>query len=153
MINNHLSETEVQQFIFERDACGMEIIEHVSKCEMCRIKASNYKIIGDNLKLVEKASFNFDLAQTVVDQIISERSSQKHSINLFFAFLFGLIAVCIVGAAGYFIINAFQADKILSGFSNHFWFLTGFTIVIITSTYLTEIFSRHRKIMRMINTP
>jgi len=152
MINNHLSESEIQQYSFERDTCNNIILEHVSKCEPCRIQASNYKIIDEKLKDVKKEFFNFDLSKMVLKQISADTSSSKLLINLFFSFLFGFMAVIVIGAASYFIIDAISLKEQLANLPNPVIPVMSVCVVVLISVYTSEMFSRHRKLMRLINT-
>ncbi len=152
MTNKHLSETEIQQFCFEQDTLGNSILEHVSKCELCSIKISNYKVIDEKLKNMKKESFNFDLSSMVLEQISADTSSSKFSMNVFFSFLFALMAIFIIGFAGLYVIDILKLQELFIDAFNPFIVVIALCLVIILFNYVGEVFSQHKKLIRLINT-
>jgi len=38
MINKHVNDDEIQQYVLQKADCGIDIIEHIRSCETCKIK-------------------------------------------------------------------------------------------------------------------
>lgn len=151
MINDHLTEKEIQQFIFEKDACSTKTIDHISGCEICRVRASNYKLIGDNLKLVGKPSFNYDLSSMILKQISTGRPRSKFGVNLLLSFLFVFASVLIIGSAGYAIINVLDMNELTAALPGSFTMIAGICGVVLSSFYIADIILHHRKLIKLID--
>ncbi len=64
----HLTDEEIQQYALDRTAC-IKVIEHIDSCEQCKEKAEAYRLLFAGLQQQPQASFNFNLAELVMEQL------------------------------------------------------------------------------------
>jgi hypothetical protein len=89
MKNEHITDNEIQQFLFADSVLDQKIIEHVQSCNDCKLRVDQYKTIFEAVRGLEKPAFDFNLAETVIKSIPIKRP--QYSIGKI------LIAICITG--------------------------------------------------------
>ena len=87
----HLSEEEIQQYLFDASACPSDMIAHMSDCQLCQKRAEEYVALSDQLRNIPVPVLDFDLSNSVMVQI--EASSKKKSA--FYYVMYTLCALCI----------------------------------------------------------
>lgn len=91
MINEHLNDEEIQQYVFQKTECNVDILDHIESCETCKIKAVQYNLLFEGIKQQDKPAFDFDIADLVVEQLPKPR--QKVSNDTSFWYLIILISI------------------------------------------------------------
>ena len=97
MINNHIDDTNIQRYVLQNLNCDIEIIEHIQHCDICKIKAEQYRLLMAGIKQQEKPSFDFNLSELVLAQIVKPKP--KYSLLMIVVYLLvfvGLISFGIV---------------------------------------------------------
>ena len=97
MINNHIDDTNIQKYVLQNLNCDFQIIEHIQHCDICKIKAEQYKILIVGIKQQEKPFFDFNLPELVLAQIVKPKP--KYSLLMIVVYLLvfvGLISFGIV---------------------------------------------------------
>ena len=97
MINNHIDDTNIQRYVLQNLNCDIDMIEHIRHCDICKIKAEQYKILIVGIKHQEKPLFDFNLSELVLSQIVKPKP--KYSLLMIVVYLLvfvGLISFGIV---------------------------------------------------------
>ena len=84
MTNKHLSDDEIQQYVFQKAECGIDIVKHIQHCRTCKTKAEQYSLLFEGIKQQDKPAFDFDLADLVIEQL--PESGYKVSNDKFFCY-------------------------------------------------------------------
>lgn len=65
MKTDHLSESEVQQYVVDRSNCSLEVITHMDICADCKNKAVNYDLLFNVIKGQSVEIIEFDMSLLV----------------------------------------------------------------------------------------
>jgi amino acid transporter len=144
MTNEHLSETEIQEYVLDKTNAPENIIEHVALCESCKIKVENYKILFAGISQQPASSFNFNLSGLVMAQLPQPKT--KVLPERFVIYLLSFIAIAIIGFLGY--VFRKNIENIFAGIS----FL--FMIIIIIASFIIIVFKSieiYKKYQQKIN--
>lgn len=104
MIERHLNDNEIQQYVFQKEAYDSDIAMHIQHCISCKIKAEQYKLFFEGIKQQEKSSFDFNLADLVIAQL-PESSNKVSNEKLFFYFII-FISIIFISIFFYFFRNS-----------------------------------------------
>ena len=80
MISQHLSEEELQMVASSQQVADDARTQHIEICTFCREQLEVYKLIVSAINEHPKAAFNFDLADAVLEQLLT--ASAKKTFNL-----------------------------------------------------------------------
>jgi len=115
MINKHVDDTNIQRYVLQNLNCDIEIIEHIRHCDICKIKAEQYRLLMAGIKQQEKPSFDFNLSELVLAQIVKPKP--KYSLLMIVVYLLvfvGLISFGIVFSQFRIsILNVFAGSSVL----------------------------------------
>ena len=97
MTNKHLNDADIQQYVLQKTNSDLEIIEHIQHCTTCKTKVEQYRLLFDGIKEQEKSTFDFNLAELVMEQLPKRRPKVSNE-NSFFYFIvsIAIFSVCIV---------------------------------------------------------
>lgn len=73
MINEHLSETIIQQYVLDKSMCDIFVHEHIPVCENCWARVKNYQLLFSEIKEIPKPVFEFDIAGLILTKLPSAR--------------------------------------------------------------------------------
>jgi hypothetical protein len=147
MINNHLSDTDIQQFVLDRPNCYINIIDHIHVCDSCKAKAEEYQLLFSAIQQQPTPAFDFDLSSLVLSQIVQPKTEPVANRTLIFLLvLIGLSFVIIAGwLFGDYFLNMF------TGITSMAIYLT----VTVAVTFLffqgIEMYKRYQKQMDALN--
>jgi hypothetical protein len=144
MTNEHLSETEIQEYVLNKNTCSTSIIQHLQLCESCKIKAANYKLLFAEISQQPEPSFNFNLPDLVLQQLPQAKSNNLS--GSFIIYFPAFIAVAAITFAGYFFRK--NIENIFAGISVFFMY------IIIIATFIIMIFKSiemYKKYQQKIN--
>lgn len=99
MINEHVTDTEIQLFILEEGKCEVHIVEHIRHCSQCAIKAADYKVLFEEIEQQEKAIFDFPLADLVIEQLTPPQL--QNGFDKVFLFVIALVGILFVSTVLY----------------------------------------------------
>ena len=111
MINKHLSDTEIQEYILRQSNHEMYVIEHLQECRQCKAKTEMYRQLIFAIKAQPKPEFNFDLSGTVLPKI----TSSKFSFTFFLVYLLAGAGFTCIGFVFYLVRD--YVAVLFSGFS------------------------------------
>ena len=143
----HPSETELQQFALERSKSEIRIAEHISSCEQCKATVAIYQQLILSIEQQEKPSFNFNLAQLVLNQIPSPKKSYSRDNIIFYT-----IAFVVTGLSGIicYWFSEFFAELLLS-FGSQFMYLLAATAMVILIFQGLDIYKRYQHKIKVLD--
>jgi hypothetical protein len=147
MINEHVTDSEIQLFVLEGEKCDVRIVKHIKHCSQCTIKAAEYKMLFEGIVQQEKPAFDFSLADLAIEQL--PQSQLREGFDKWFIYIIVLIVIPFMSTAFYLFKNALLniAWKISSA-------LTGLiitTVACIAVFLLTDMYRKYQKQMNAIN--
>jgi|GEM_PF-211147 len=101
MSSHHVSEMEIQQYALDTATVGAGVVEHVSACAVCRVKAENYRLLYSALREAERPVAGFDVAGMVLAGLpeLPVLPVRKRAFSLSDRFVY-VIAFAAFGALG-----------------------------------------------------
>ena len=97
MKNKHPNDTEIQQYVLEKENCDIDIVKHMEHCTNCAAKAAQYTLMFDKIEQQEKPIFNFNLADLVVEQLYKPQPKVANEKWFFYFIIFTLLfSVCAI---------------------------------------------------------
>jgi hypothetical protein len=114
MRKEHLSDIEIQQYVFQKEDCDSELVSHIHSCKICRSRAGQYTFLFEEVRQQEKPVFDFDLAGIVMEQLPQPEVVPEKTASRFLAFsvIFSVFALLYFG--GNQLLNLFTTTKPLS---------------------------------------
>lgn len=79
MMNEHLTEEEIQRYALRADECPQTITEHVAVCEACMLRIKEYQVIFQAISEHPEPVFDFDLVAAVLERAEPVKKSAKHN--------------------------------------------------------------------------
>jgi len=99
MLNNHLTDEEVQQYVLDKESAEARINVHVQQCEACKARVETYRLLFSALGQQPEPAFNFNLSDLVLAQLPSPKT--RLSRDTIFVYLLILGTVVLTAAAAY----------------------------------------------------
>ena len=97
MTKKHLNDGEIQQYVLQKEECDIDIVKHVQNCKTCKIKAQEYNLLFEGIKQQEKSVFDFNLADSVMEQLPKSRYKVSNDKSFsYFIFFVSLFSLCII---------------------------------------------------------
>ena len=100
MTTIHLSEPEIQQYVFDKMSCDTLTADHIQSCETCRIKAEAYQLIFAEIQELPEPVFDFNLADLVVGQL--SRPKTKSLFDNAVIYITTFVSILLTAFAIYF---------------------------------------------------
>src|SRR5512138_507586 len=100
----HLSDDEVQLYVDDKKQCGMEVIQHIHSCEICKARVETYLLLIKGIQQQPQPSFDFDLSELVLSQLPPQpvKTSNDRSLSwIFISIGISLIAGASIYFSGY----------------------------------------------------
>jgi len=146
MINEHVSESDIQLYAWTPDAVAKTAIAHIEQCDHCRNAALSYQFIFGEIKDAPKPSFNFDLGSLVLQQLpLKKSASERSSILIWFWICISLLVVVPL--------YIFQSDLavLFKGVSIFVIYSLAAAALIILIFRILEIYRRYQRKMDILN--
>jgi hypothetical protein len=147
MKNNHLSDSEIQEYILD-GSHELSITQHIDACERCKGKVKVYQHMILGIRNQAHAEFDFNLSETVISKI-TERNSPRSYVHTFW--LVAMTGVVTIGITGYlfwkYLITLFPAISAMPMY---------FAITITITLFLfqgIDIVSKFKRKMDALNFP
>ena len=99
MIDKHLADADIQEFVLNKSNCSLDVVAHIHKCVQCQAQAETYKHLCSEHKEHPKTAFDFDLSAAVLKQVTTEES--KFSLNSLPGYFIILSAFAAIGIPSY----------------------------------------------------
>ena len=147
MNNEHLSEMEIQKFVFDKSDCGKHTIEHMALCDECLAKATDYQLMFSEIKHLPKPVFDFDLSGLVLKKV--PKTQPVGTQNFFFFYFIVAITMGSIGVAGY-IFRAYIL-RLFAGILPTAIYLTLLIFLAILVFQGVEMYKKYQKQMHNLN--
>lgn len=72
---NHLTDTEIQQYVLQAADSNPAAIEHARHCESCQARAREYTLLFNAVGQQTRPAFDFDLPEIVMGQLVQPKAS------------------------------------------------------------------------------
>jgi hypothetical protein len=138
MINKHVNDDEIQQYVLQKADCDIDIIKHIRSCETCKIKAEQYNLLFEAIKQQEKPAFDFNIADLVIEQL--PKSRYKVSTDKLFSYFIIFISIFSLSIIFYFF-----RDSLLSLFKGISPILVALIITTVTCLFVILFIDMYRK--------
>ena len=147
MLNKHLTDEEVQQFVLDSSGIDATTMSHIYTCEKCKASIETYQILFTGIKQFPEPAFDFNLSELVLPNL-DQQQARKSSENLFL-YLFTLAAISIMGAGLYFTQKYWII--IFEGIASYAVYLIAITAIIISVIFSLDIYKNYKKKMNQLN--
>lgn len=147
MKNIHLTDLEIQVFLFQKLNPDHDISAHLQQCEECRIKVDQYKHIFEAAGKVKKPVFEFNLTELVMEQLPSRKAEVSLWKSLIYLIL--LIALPVAGVLIYLFYT--RLSILLTGVSPFFIFLTSTGMISLLLFQSIDTYMRYKKRMNALD--
>lgn len=147
MIDGHLSENELQQYVSDPFLCDESIIHHIESCDACKEKAKAYRILFSGIEQQAKPAFEFNLTDLVIAQL--EQPKRSFSTNIVVAYLLPSIGITAL------LISCFLFHEYFSGlfirYSNLLLYLFLAITLVAFLFQCIEIYRKYKKQIGVLN--
>lgn len=147
MINKHLSDEEIQEYVLNKTTSSKKIIEHVALCESCKTKVANYTLLFAEISQQPASSFDFNVSDLVLQQLPETKPN-----NLFGSFIIYFLAFIAAGAiafAGYFFRKSIE--NVFAGISVFFMYIIVIATVVIMIFKSMELYKKYQQKINMLD--
>jgi len=93
MMSRHLSEEELQMVANSEQVADTSIKQHIESCGVCQEQLEVYKLIVSTVKEQPKTTFDFDLADTVLQQLQPAQAKKVFNLRPFIIAAFTAISL------------------------------------------------------------
>lgn len=147
MKNEHLTDIDIQNFLFDDVFSDKEVISHLGSCEKCRVRVENYKQIFETVREMEKPVFDFNLAESVMQRLPAAKSIPSFSRSMIglIAILTALLTVLLI-----FLFSTFLSSVIL-GVAPVFIYLTTMVVVCLIVFQSIDTYRHYHKLMKTLD--
>ena len=147
MISMHVSDLDIQRYIFDKANCTDHIIEHMDLCPGCKAKADTYRFLFSEINLQTKPAFDFDLPGVVLQRIAHQKPAFATNSPLVW-----LLAAISIGSI---IVTNYLFGKYLvsmfAGISSMTMFLLITTATMLLIFYGSEMFRKYKRLMETLD--
>jgi uncharacterized membrane protein len=116
MKTDHLSDSKIQQFTFDKSECKKDAVEHLSSCSLCKQRVEDYLFLSASIENIPNPILGFDLSKKVITQL--ETASKKKTLLDYLVYSLIMLSMAVVGfCIAYFssvFINWFKGKSTVS---------------------------------------
>ena len=146
MIIEHLSDTQIQMVVFDKENSDPAFSAHLTVCPVCRSKAAFYEKQFVSVSGMGKPVFDFNLQELVLARL-SKPQKKTRTISYFFI----LGALLLVPAfAGFWVFRKYLYNM-FSGFSTMMIYFLAFTALTFLVFQIIEMNGRFRRKLNALN--
>ena len=95
MINGHLPESVIQEYVLNKTGCETDTVQHMETCETCAASAMAYRSVLAELVQLPKPVFDFELSALVLSQLPA--SKPTFSFQPFWPHFFAVLIFILLG--------------------------------------------------------
>ena len=146
MTGNHLTELEIQQYVFDKTDCPNQIVEHIESCDGCAARVAGYRLVFTGIKQYPKPVLDFDLEKSVLQILPKPASAFSPEIFLAYALSIALI----IGIAVFGFLYSDRVVKIFAGILPIAVYLVIITALTVCALQVMDIYKKYQKKMRVL---
>jgi len=147
MKTDHLSETEIQQYIFDKTNCNNRIAEHIGVCDNCKAAVTTYQLLFSEIKQLPNPIFKFNLSALVLAQVPQKKPI--FSWSDLFSYFMALILILAIVISGYLFRGYLTA--ILPPVFSSLLYQMATTAITITSFQILGIYKEYQRQTEILN--
>jgi hypothetical protein len=147
MKNEHITDNDIQQFLFPDSIIDKRIREHVQNCNECKLRVDHYKMIFEAVSELKKPEFDFNLADTIMKAIPDK--NPFYSIGKILVAISFAIIVSISGILAYFLKIGIVA--LISGIAPISVYLILITLISFLLFHCFDVNRQYKKHMDLVN--
>jgi len=147
MRTEHLSDFEIQEYLYGDLISSQGIFEHVSKCDYCSIRAEQYKMIFDMVREKEKPVFDFNLVELVSEKLPDNKP--EFSPGKYLIYIFALVSIPAISTLIY--LFSTSLSELVKGLTPDVIFLIAITVSCLIIFQCLDIILHYKKYMRILN--
>lgn len=144
---NHLSEEEIQLYLFEKDAVPAGVAAHLDVCKECKARLETYRLLVTGIEQQQAPAFDFDLQQLVLPQLAPPAPAAADDRLLKWIFI--LAGIAFTGIAVW--LSRDYLESFFDGITALVTSLVIVTTVIILSALSIDMFKTYRKKMNSLD--
>jgi hypothetical protein len=99
MLDNHLTDEEVQNYVLDRDSIETRVSVHVQRCEACKARVETYQLLFTALGEQPAPAFEFNLSELVMAKLPSPEA--RTSRDTIFVYLLSISSILLMAIALY----------------------------------------------------
>lgn len=147
MIEKHPSEAELQEFALNQANTEKEAVEHIAKCEQCKVAIASYRALFTGIQQQTLPAFDFNLSALVLAQLPkAKRSSMKEK---FLSYLGVVVALTLVGISAYIFWD--YATAVFEGIAPILIYLIITAVAIIITGSSLDLYKTYQKKMSSLD--
>lgn len=81
MKTRHVTDPEIQQYIFDKTNCSHDTIQHINSCDVCMHIVDSYQLLSKELKQQNTPVLEYNLADKVLEKIAIPTQQKQHFKN------------------------------------------------------------------------
>jgi hypothetical protein len=147
MINNHLTDFEIQEIALYKNTCLEEAAKHISTCASCKIKVEQYELIFQGIKSQVEPSFNFNLSTLVLNAI--PETSQNDLSEKSIVYVISLVTIPILCSIVFLLKSSLS--NLLSTISPMMIYLVITSVLSLSVFLFIEMYLKYKKQMQSLN--
>ena len=147
MTDQHLSETEIQNYALSKSHSEEHIAAHLHTCDHCREQVKSYQLLFTGIRSQPAPDFDFDLSATVLAEIAQPQ--KKFAWDIFFVYLLSLAGIAFI-LAGLFKFRQYFI-QMSSGPASMFLYLLLTPILAIVIFQCVDFYKKYQKKMNALN--
>jgi predicted RND superfamily exporter protein len=143
----HLTDLDIQGYLFGDEKPGSDISDHITQCENCRIRTEQYKLIFEDVARQEKPVLGFDLVGSVMANLPHKRQVFSLTRSLIY-----ILTSLIIPAAGIILyLFSTRLSGILVGLTPLFVALLATTVILLIAFQCLDTYMVYNKRMNALN--
>jgi len=147
MMNTHVNDSDIQQYVLERSVCDSVIVEHIHNCRDCMTRAEQYAVLINGIEEQEAPVFDFNVVDLVIPQLPVTKPAK--SADRWVVLLIAFVIITMAGVLIYYFKGYLKG--MMAGMTPMFTYLIVTTVLILLLWLCFDMFSRYRKQMKYLN--
>jgi predicted anti-sigma-YlaC factor YlaD len=146
MKNEHLTEFEIQEYLFNGIIPDKEVFEHMQQCEKCRMMAGDYKSLFEDVSKQKRPVFEKDLTEKIMRSLPVLKPDFSFSKLLIY-----FLVVIVFPVSGILVLLFRSYSSILEGVSPLFIYLIVTTVISLSVAQLCDTYIHYKKHIDILN--
>jgi hypothetical protein len=147
MKTEHLTEFEIQDYLYGDAVSTQDIKDHLNECASCRLRTAQVEKIFEMVKELEKPVFDFNLAALVSEKLPGKK--QEFSFGKYLLYLF--IFVSVPATAALICLFSTSLSHLVMGLTPLLFILLAITAAGLILFQWFDTFQHYNKYMKVLN--
>jgi hypothetical protein len=147
MIDNHLTELEIQEYAFDKENANTSASDHIKSCNSCKAKVATYMLIFSEVKNIPKPVFDYDLQGLVLSGISKPKS--RFPFSIVNGYFIAIVTAAILGMIA-MLLQSFLGNM-FTDIPSSFYYIIVASAILITVFQSIEMYNRFQNKMNRLN--